>query len=224
MTSQIHRVCRLGLVNAYLVVEDDGITVVDTTIKGGGKAIMKAAHELGQPIVRIALTHAHGDHVGGVDELVASLPGVAVLISERDAPLLTKSDMSLRPGEPQDKLRGGYPGIKTAPTATFEPGERIGSLEVIAAPGHTPGHVAFLDTRDRTLLCGDAYSTLGGVATSAKVNPRFPLVGVATWSRATELESAKALRALEPSRLAPGHGKIVDDPVAAMDAAIAKAS
>lgn len=224
MTARIHRVSRLGIVNAYLVVEDDGITVVDTTIKGGGKAIMKAAQRLGQPIVRIALTHAHADHVGGVDELVAALPGVEVLISSRDAPLLTKTDMSLRPDEPQDKLRGGYPGIKTAPTATFEAGERIGSLEVVAAPGHTPGHVAFLDTRDRTLLCGDAYSTLGGVATSAKANPRFPLPAMATWSRETELASAKALRALEPTRLAPGHGKIVDDPVAAMDAAIAKAS
>jgi glyoxylase-like metal-dependent hydrolase (beta-lactamase superfamily II) len=223
-SSRIHRVSRFGLVNAYLVVEDDGITVVDTTIKGGGKAIMKAAQQLGQPIVRIALTHAHGDHVGGVDELAAALPGVEVLISERDAPLMTKTDMSLREGEPQDKLRGGYPGTKTAPTATFVPGDRIGSLEVIAAPGHTPGHVAFLDARDRTLLCGDAYTTLGGVATSAKANPRFPLAAMATWSRATELESAKALRALEPARLAPGHGKIVDNPVAAMDAAIAKAS
>jgi glyoxylase-like metal-dependent hydrolase (beta-lactamase superfamily II) len=224
MTSCIHRVSRFGLVNAYLVVEEDGLTVVDTTIKGGGKAIMKAAEALGQPIARIALTHAHSDHVGGVDELVAALPGVAVLISSREAPLLTKSDMSLRADEPQDKLRGGYPGIKTAPTATFEPGERIGSLEVIAAPGHTPGHIAFLDTRDRTLLCGDAYSTLGGVATSAKANPRFPLAAMATWSRATELASAKALRALDPARLAPGHGKIVEAPGAAMDAAIAKAS
>jgi glyoxylase-like metal-dependent hydrolase (beta-lactamase superfamily II) len=224
MTSRLHRVSRFGVVNAYLVVEDDGITVVDTTIKGGGKAIMKAAERLGQPIVRIALTHAHADHIGGVDELAAALPGVEVLISERDAPLMTKTDMSLRDGEPHDKLRGGYPGAKTAPTATFAPGDRVGSLEVIAAPGHTPGHVAFLDPRDRTLLCGDAYSTLGGVATSAKANPRFPLPAMGTWSRAVELESAKALRALEPARLAPGHGKIVESPVAAMDAAIAKAS
>jgi glyoxylase-like metal-dependent hydrolase (beta-lactamase superfamily II) len=224
MTSRIHRVSRFGFVNAYLVVEEDGLTVVDTTIKGGGKAIMKAAEQLGRPIVRIALTHAHGDHVGAVDELVAALPGVEVLISSRDAPLLTKADMSLRPDEPQDKLRGGYPGIKTAPTATFEAGDTVGSLEVVAAPGHTPGHVAFLDPRDRTLLCGDAYSTLGGVATSAKPAFPFPLAAMATWSRATELASAKALRALEPARLAPGHGKIVDDPVAAMDAAIAKAS
>jgi glyoxylase-like metal-dependent hydrolase (beta-lactamase superfamily II) len=224
MTSRIVRVSRLGIVNAYLVPEEDGLTLVDTMLKGSGKKIRAAAEALGQPIVRIALTHAHSDHVGAVDELAAALPGVEVLISERDAPLLTKTDMSLRPGEPQDKLRGGYPGTKTAPTGTFSAGDRIGSLEVVAAPGHTPGHVAFLDTRDRTLLCGDAYSTLGGVATTAKANPRFPLPAMATWSRATELESAKALRALEPTALAPGHGKVVDNPVAAMDAAIAKAS
>ena len=144
-----------------------------------------------------------------------------MIISTRDARLLAK-DMTLDPGEPDDKLRGSYPGAKTRPTRTVEPGDRIGSLEVIASPGHTPGHVAFLDTRDRTLYCGDTYSTLGGVATSAKVNPRFPLPGLATWHRPTVLESAKALRALEPARLAPGHGNVVESPAAAMDAAIAR--
>ncbi|MEA2197321.1 MAG: hypothetical protein QOJ25_1372 [Solirubrobacteraceae bacterium] len=127
------------------------------------------------------------------------------------------------PGEPDVKLRGGYPGAKTAPTSTFEAGDHVGSLEVIAAPGHTPGHVAFLDPRDGTLLSGDAYSTLGGVATSAKVNPRFPLPTLATWHRPTELASARALRALDPARLAPGHGRIVEAPGAAMDRAIAAA-
>jgi hypothetical protein len=81
-----------------------------------------------------------------------------------------------------------------------------------------------MDTRDRTLYCGDAYSTLGGVATSAKPNPRFPLVGWGTWHRPTELETARALRALDPARLAPGHGKVVEAPGPAMDEAIAKAS
>jgi glyoxylase-like metal-dependent hydrolase (beta-lactamase superfamily II) len=223
MTSRIVRISRLGFVNAYLVPEEDGLTLVDTTFVGGAKKLLAAADALGAPIVRIALTHAHSDHVGSVDALAAALPGVEVLISERDAPLLTKADMSLRPDEPQDKLRGGYPGVKTAPTGTFVAGDRVGSLEVVAAPGHTPGHVAFLDTRDGTLLCGDAYTTLGGVATTAKPSLPFPLAALSTWSRATALQSAKALRALEPAFLAPGHGRVVAEPGPAMDAAIAKA-
>ena len=47
---------------------------------------------------------------------------------------------------------------------------------------------------------------------------------MATWHRPTALETAKALRALDPKRLAPGHGKVVEDPGEAMDRAIAKAS
>lgn len=217
----MERISRFGLVNAYLVPEDDGLTLVDTMIPRSARPVLAAAERIGAPIRRIALTHAHGDHVGSLDDLVAALPGVEVLISARDARLLAR-DMALDPGEPDTKLRGSYPGTKTRPTRELQPADRVGSLEVIATPGHTPGHVAFLDPRDRTLYCGDVFSTLGGVATSARVNPRFPLTGMATWHGPTVLGSARALRALDAARLAPGHGKVVEAPAAAMDAAIAK--
>jgi glyoxylase-like metal-dependent hydrolase (beta-lactamase superfamily II) len=188
------------------------------------KAIQAAAREQDAPIVRIVLTHAHGDHVGSLDALAAELPGIEISIGARDARLLTK-DKTPDPGEPADaKLRGTYPGVKTAPTRLLVPGDRVGSLQVHAAPGHTPGHIALLDTRDGTLYGGDAYSTLGGVATSAKPNPRFPLPAFSTWHRPTALATARTLRALDPARLAPGHGKVVQAPGAAMDAAIAKAA
>ena len=217
----INRVSQFGFVNAYLVREDDGLTLVDALTPGGHKKILAAAEALGAPIVRIALTHAHGDHIGSLDKLVAALPGVEVLISSRDARLLAK-DKTPDPDEPQSKLKGGYPGAKTTPSATFAAGDRVGSLEVHAAPGHTPGQVAFLDPRDGTLYCADSYSTLGGVATTAKPYLRFPLPGFATWHGPTALESARAMRALDPARLAPGHGKVVDAPGAAMDRAIAR--
>ena len=217
------RVSRFGVVNTYLLEEEDGLTVIDTMLPGSTKAILSGADAHGIPIVRILLTHAHGDHIGSLDALHEAVPDAEVIISARDARLLRK-DMSLDPGEPVDKLSGSYPGAKTEPTRTIEPGERVGSLEAIAAPGHTPGHLAFLDTRDGTLFCADAYSTLGGVATSAKANWRFPLPALATWHKPTALESARTLRALDPKRLAPGHGKVVGSPAAAMDAAIAKAS
>jgi glyoxylase-like metal-dependent hydrolase (beta-lactamase superfamily II) len=223
MSDNTTRISRFGFVNAYLVREDDGLTLVDTMLPRSAKVILRAADELGAPIVRIALTHAHGDHIGSLDALAAALPGVEVLISARDERLLRK-DMSLDPGEPQRKLRGSYPGATTRPTRTLTAGETVGSLEVVAAPGHTPGHVAYLDRRDGTLICGDAFTTLGGVATTDKVRLPFPLASMATWDPATELESARALSALQPARLAPGHGKVVEAPVSAMEAAIAKAT
>jgi glyoxylase-like metal-dependent hydrolase (beta-lactamase superfamily II) len=217
------RVSRFGFVNSFLVEDEDGLTVIDTMIPGSAKAIVAGAEEHGMPITCILLTHAHQDHIGSLDALHEAVPDAEVIIGARERRLLRK-DKSLDPGEPVDKVRGGYPGAKVEPTRTLQPGDRIGALEAYAAPGHTPGQLAYLDTRDGTLFCADAYSTLGGVATSAKANWRFPLPYFASWHRPTALETAKALRALDPKRLAPGHGKVVESPGAAMDAAIAKAS
>jgi glyoxylase-like metal-dependent hydrolase (beta-lactamase superfamily II) len=214
------RITQLGFVNAFLVREDDGLTLVDTLIRGGHKRILAAAEAAGAPIVRIALTHYHDDHSGSLDALADALPDAERLWAEREAPLLA-GDTSTRPGEPGGKIRAVKPRRSKA-TRLLAAGDRVGSLEVVPAPGHSPGQIAFLDTRDRTLIAGDAYSTIGGVATTAGPYWRFPLPGLITWDRPLALESARALRALEPRRLAVGHGRTVDDPIAAMDAAIAK--
>jgi glyoxylase-like metal-dependent hydrolase (beta-lactamase superfamily II) len=64
---------------------------------------------------------------------------------------------------------------------------------------------------------------MGGVAVTAKKLQRFPLAAGATDDPDADRASARALRALDPSRLAPGHGKVVEAPAAAMDRAIANA-
>src|SRR3954451_17413931 len=112
---------RFGLVNAYLVDEEDGFTLIDTMLPRSGKVVLAEAEKLGRPIVRIALTHAHGDHIGSLDELAAQLPDAEVSISARDARLLA-GDKTLDPGEAVDKLRGSYPGAKTTPGRTFSSG------------------------------------------------------------------------------------------------------
>ena len=90
---------RLTIVNCFLVREDDGFTLVDTGMSGSANDIIKTAQALGAPIRRIALTHAHVDHVGSLDALHALLPDAEVLISARDARFL-KGDKSLDVDEP----------------------------------------------------------------------------------------------------------------------------
>ena len=173
--------------------------------------------------MRIALTHAHLDHVGSVDALVKALPDAELLISERDARFIA-GDRSLDPGEQEGKPRGSWKTVEAKPTRTISGGERVGSLEVVPSPGHTPGHVAFLDTRDRTLIAGDAFKTLRRARHLRAVRPPLPPRLDGHVGPTPALESAQALRALEPSRLAVGHGSVLNAPGQAMDLAIARGS
>jgi glyoxylase-like metal-dependent hydrolase (beta-lactamase superfamily II) len=209
---------RLGFVNAYLVREEDGFTLVDTTISRTGDALLAAAREAGAPIRRIALTHGHGDHVGSLDELKGKLGAdVQVLMSEPDA--------RIHAGETvvEGKPKGSWPTLSTVPDVRLAPGDRVGSLEVIPSPGHTPGHVAFLDARDRTLIAGDVFTTFGSVQVTNHFYWRFPLAAMATNDKPQDLASARALRALDPSLLVVGHGGAVSTPGTKMDAALRSA-
>jgi glyoxylase-like metal-dependent hydrolase (beta-lactamase superfamily II) len=216
---QLTRYPRVFPVSCYLVREDDGFTLIDTGLPNSARDIQAIAQAHGAPIVRIAITHAHMDHVGSLDELHAALPEAEVLVSERDARFLA-GERSLDPDEPQDKLRGGYVTCATRPTRLLHGGDRVGSLEVIASPGHTPGHIAFFDRRDRSLIAGDAFMTQGGIAVSGQLRILFPISPFVTWHRPTAIASARAMRALEPALLAVGHGPVLESPLAAIDEAI----
>lgn len=216
------KLTRLWVVNCYLVREDDGFTLIDTGMSGSANAILAAARSFGAPIRRIALTHLHVDHVGSLDALRQLLPDAEVSISAREARFL-KGDMSLDPNEPQAPLRGGYPTIETTPDRLLKAGDFVGSLEVIATSGHSLGHLSFFDHRDRTLIAGDAYSTQAGISTGGTMKPLFPLPAMSTWHKPTGIHSAEVLLALQPSRLATGHGKVLENPVPAMQQAIDEA-
>ena len=215
------RLERMRFSNCYLVREDDGLTLVDTSYPGSAKGILAAAGEAGAPIRRIVLTHAHNDHVGSVDALKRELPDAEVVIGAREAELM-RGEVRRHPGEPDGRLFGlVYHKQKTRPDRLIEDGERVGSLQAVASPGHTPGHMSFLDTRDRTLIAGDAYLAIGNVFVTSEVTLRFPLPAtVGLWHGPTANASARRLRELEPARLATGHGRVVESPIAQMDHAL----
>lgn len=209
-------------VNVYLVRDGAGLTLIDAGMPGSEASILRAAQSIGSAITRILLTHAHGDHTGSLDALRAALPAADVLVTSRSARFLA-GDRTLEPGETRGRPRGSWRTCRTEPSGTIKPGDRVGPLQVIAAPGHSPDHVAYLDTRDGTLIAGDAFQTRGGVAVSGTLVPTFPFPAMATWDKPTAVASARALRDLEPARLAVGHGAVISEPLAAMERAIAVA-
>ncbi len=217
-TKNLIRLTRFGMVNCFLVREDDGLTLVDTGLAGSAPGILTAARSLGAPIRRIVLTHAHIDHVGSLGALAREYRQIEFAVGQRESRLLLK-DFSLDAGESGKKLLG-FPGVKLPPTILLRDGDRIGSLQSIFSPGHTPGHMSFLDVRDGSLIAGDAFTTQTGVLAAGTFKLLFPFPALFSWNREVAAESARKLRDFKPARLAVGHGRTVEAPLAAMDQAI----
>lgn len=221
---QLQRFGPLFPMNAYLVREDDGFTLIDTMMLAGSAAkIIDTAKALGAPIRRIALTHPHGDHAGSLAALHAALPDAEVLIGARDLRIV-KGDRSLDRAEAQVPIKGGWPTLTTSATCELRGGDHVGSLEVVATPGHTPGSLSFSDLRDGSVIVGDALQTQGGLAVAGVVRWLFPLPAMATWDKLTAAVSAARLLALQPTRIAPGHGPVLEHPLEALSEAVTEAS
>jgi glyoxylase-like metal-dependent hydrolase (beta-lactamase superfamily II) len=213
--TNLFRLTRFGMINCFLVREDDGLTLVDTGLAGSAPGIREAAQRMGAPICRIVLTHAHIDHVGSLDTVAREHPRIEFAVGQRESRLLRK-DFSLDAGETGKKLLG-FPGVKLSPTIFLNDADRIGSLQAIFSPGHTPGHMAYLDVPDGSLIAGDTQT---GVLAAGTFKPLFPFPALFSWNREVAAESARKLRGFKPARLAVGHGKTIESPLAAMDQAI----
>ncbi len=84
-------------------------------------------------------------------------------------------------------------------------GDRVGPFEVIATPGHAPDHVSLLT--GRVLFAGDTVLGEGSV-----------FVGGGDGSMAAYLDSLRRLRQLSLEAILPGHGPVVWEPYAKLDA------
>ncbi len=98
--------------------------------------LLQQSKNMGYKITKVFLTHAHPDHVNGLEELLRH-HDVPVYISKHEAPFLTRNLKNLNPVSDKDTLTLG--------SITFN---------TIHTPGHTPGCQCFLSQGQ--LISGDA--------------------------------------------------------------------
>ena len=189
---------------AYLL--SDGLTsvLVDTGAPdgtlGAGQCIESAGRKPHE-VRLILLTHGHRCHAGNVAGL-RLLTGATVAASAETARLLAEP---APPAHGLGRLLGGGPRWPEEPVRVdriLEPGELIdlaGGIEVLEAPGHAPGNLAFRLHGPDALCSGDA---LGVDRRGRPVPPPRRACSDAARSRAT----ATGLAAMHVRVLAPGHG------------------
>jgi len=135
--------------NCYLVYDEKSKEGIVIDPGGDADDIFSKIEELGLEIKYIILTHGHGDHIAGVEEL-KTYTKAKVAIHKDDEPLLKDGRKNL-----SSMMAMGT--IEFAPDILLEEGDKIifGDLEayVIHTPGHTPGGICL--RIENTLFSGD---------------------------------------------------------------------
>jgi len=84
--------------NTLVVVQKDGVVLVDTKMPGNGQAILDEVKKVtDKPIVTIINTHSHPDHIGSTDFIREKYPNVKVISSEATKDEVAKNP-SYKPG------------------------------------------------------------------------------------------------------------------------------
>ncbi|MBL0922734.1 MAG: MBL fold metallo-hydrolase [Phycisphaerales bacterium] len=144
-------------------------------------------------ISRILLTHAHGDHIAGLDDLRRAFPGVPVSGHQDERAFFDNPSLNL-------SIDFDPPVRTSPPDEYFKGGEELSlgtsRWKVIHTPGHSPGGVAFHCATARTAIVGDTLFA-GSVGRSD-----FP-----TSDEGALRRSLRTLCALpDETRILPGHG------------------
>lgn len=161
-----------GHVHAYLLDDGNGLTLIDTLYDDDATVVLAEIARIGRTpsdLKRIILTHAHKSHVGGLAALKAA-SGATVCAHDWEVDIIAgrrkATPVSKVPRRPLSvyKLQLGLAlGLgRHAPCEVdhrLKSGDRIGPLEVVETPGHTPGCLSFWWPERRALFAGDVIAT-----------------------------------------------------------------
>jgi glyoxylase-like metal-dependent hydrolase (beta-lactamase superfamily II) len=216
---------RLAIVNVAFAGPRgaDSWVLIDAGLPGTAGAIARAAAErfgAGNPPSAIVLTHGHFDHVGALETLVERWD-VPVYAHRLERPYLDGSS-SYPPAEPS--VGGGLMATLSRffPRSPVDLGTRLSDLPAdggvpfmpgwqwLHTPGHTPGHVSLWRASDRLLMSADACITTRQESAYSALTQEPEMHGppayfTQDWEAARA--SVRALAALQPEILVPGHGR-----------------
>lgn len=142
---------------------------------------------------KILITHAHLDHAGGTAELARSA-GVPIIGPQR-------ADQFWIDLLPEQCRQFGFEGEAFVPDQWLEHGDIVSlgelSFDVVHCPGHTPGHVVFVEKKHRLAAVGDViFQGSIGRSDFPKSNPQDLLDSI----------RQRLLPLGDEIRFIPGHG------------------
>ena len=161
--------------STYLIMGDRSSILIDPGISSKAIQVVEQIKKLGlapSGIEKLFITHAHADHVAGAPVLKKAMPGLIVTSSVETDRLLKrakvreifiKDDFDIAKGlkrlgqSGQDEdIRGSLGDLIDE---TIYPGQVLDlggvALEIIDAPGHCLGGLAFWEPDEKVLFCSD---------------------------------------------------------------------
>lgn len=212
----LHRIGN-DIVAAYLVVADEGITVVDAALPGHWTDLTRELRELGRTpddIRGVVLTHGDSDHIGFAERLRRD-HGVPVYVHEADAerartgekPKTAAGPMRLGPtlGFFAYALRKrAVPTAYVSEVVEVRDGDVLdlpGAPVIVGMPGHSPGSIAVHVPLADAVFVGDALTTRHVLTGRAGLQPA-PF----TDAPAEASASLDRLAGLDATWVLPGHG------------------
>lgn len=197
-----------GALNVYFIEDSDKVVVYDTGEKGMAGAIAAAADRMGG-LKQVVLGHADTDHRGSAPALSA----IAPVVCHPDAVVEAQGAGGRSYWQPSKLAppirvlhsvlhRWVWDGGPVQISATVRAGDDIADFRVIELPGHAPGQIGLWRESDRVALVSDCF-----YMTTMLGRPSAPHVPLEAYNLDTQRarESIRALAALEPRLVAPGH-------------------